>query len=158
MSHAAVAGGVKIRPLRMKDLDEVIRIDALHTHERKAGYWRTLLRGFLSAGGPILRIGLAAEENGTFTGYLLGEVRAFEFGSEPCGWIFAVGVDPHQLRSGIASRLLQEARKQFRREGVSKLRTMVRWDDIQVLSFFRSSGFVGGTFVQLEENLLEDQR
>ena len=63
MSDAACTEGVKIRALRMKDLDEVVRIDALHTHERKAGYWRALLRGFLSPEGQLPRIGLAAEEN-----------------------------------------------------------------------------------------------
>jgi len=80
-------------------------------------------------------------------------VRAFEFGSEPCGWVFAVGVDPACARQGIASLLVAEACERFRSAGVATVRTMVRRDDIPVLSFFRRRGFEGGSFYQLELGL-----
>jgi hypothetical protein len=48
---------------------------------------------------------------------------------------------------------LEEARRRFRRAGVDTVRTMVRRDDVPVLSFFRSSGFVGGRFVEMEADL-----
>ena len=86
-------------------------------------------------------------------GYLLGEVRAFEFGSEACGWVFSVGVDPNALHGGVASALLRETCRRFREAGVSTVRTMVRRDSVDVLSFFRANGFVGGSFVQLELDL-----
>lgn len=41
----------------------------------------------------------------------------------------------------------------FRDLGVSRVRTMVRRNDVPVLSFFRSSRFVGGPYVQLERDL-----
>ena len=37
--------------------------------------------------------------------------------------------------------------------GVTVLRTMVRRNDVPVLSFFRAGGFVGGSFAQLECDL-----
>lgn len=141
----------RIRRLQPGDRPAVARIDAHHTGERKAAYWKRIFREFVEtkAGGRA-RVGLAAEEAGRLAGYLLGEVRAFEFGSEPCGWIFAVGVDPRGLRRGVASALLEQALREFHAAGVERVRTMVRRNEIPVLSFFRASGFAGGPYVQLE--------
>jgi ribosomal protein S18 acetylase RimI-like enzyme len=61
------------------------------------------------------------------------------------------------LRGGIASSLLAEACREFARDGITRVRTMVRRNDIPVLSFFRSNGFVGGSFVQLELDLGETE-
>lgn len=149
----APVDALRIRRLAPGDLSAVARIDAHHTGERKTAYWRSLLRAFLEARGRKTRVGLVAEMEGRVVGYLLGEVRAFEFGSPPCGWIFAVGVDPARLRRGIASALLAEACRTFGAEGINTVRTMVRRNEVPVLSFFRSSGFAGGAYVQLELNL-----
>lgn len=155
MREQAVLTSLSVRELRADDLDRVTRIDALHTGERKSQYWKRVLREFLQDDGEVLRVGLAAELEGVLVGYLLGEVRAFEFGSEACGWIFAIGVEPGHLRRGIASTLLAAACRRFAEAGISCVRTMVRRNDVPVLSFFRANGFVGGSFVQLELDLGE---
>lgn len=142
-----------IRKLRQADLADVVRIDAHHTGQRKLAYWRQVFRQFLESRDGRTRVGLAAVADGGLVGYLLGEVRAFEFGSEPCGWIFAVGVDPRWLRAGIGSVLLQAADEAFRAKKVSRVRTMVRRSHVPVLSFFRASGFEGGAYLQLEKDL-----
>jgi ribosomal protein S18 acetylase RimI-like enzyme len=142
--------GLRIRPLSRADLAGVIRIDAHHTGARKPAYWKRVFAEFLGRRAGHVRVGLAADVEGRLAGYLLGEVRAFEFGSGPCGWIFAVGVDPSRLRLGVASALLGEACRAFRAAGVTQVRTMVRRNDVPVLAFFRSSGFSGGSYVQLE--------
>jgi ribosomal protein S18 acetylase RimI-like enzyme len=147
----------EVRKLRADDLDDVVRIDALHTGQRKPEYWQRVFGDFFNGGRDQPRVGLAAEAGGVVQGYLLGEVRAFEFGSEACGWVFAVGVDQSSLRGGIASSLLAEACRQFSSAGITRVRTMVRRNDVPVLSFFRSNGFVGGSFVQLELDLGDRQ-
>ena len=154
-AETGVAERVRVRDLAEADLDDVVRIDGLHTGERKPDYWRGVLRGFLEADPQRVRVGLAAGAAGPMVGYLLGEVRAFEFGSEPCGWIFAVGVDPALARGRVASGLLAEACRRFQRAGVTRVRTMVLRNNVPVLSFFRSKGFVAGRFVQLELDLEE---
>jgi len=146
---------IRVRDLRSDDLADVIRIDLLHTGERKPDYWEPVLRGFLAPDRRRLRVGLAAVDGEAMVGYLLGEVRAFEFGSEPCGWVFGVGVDPRLLRGGVASLLLAEGCRRFRRAGVRRVRTMVRRNNVPVLAFFRSNGFEAGTFAQLELGLEE---
>lgn len=145
---------IEVRDLVEEHLADVVRIDALHTGERKPHYWREVFDRFLSSAGPS-RVGLAAESEGKTIGYLLGDVRAFEFGSEPCGWVFAVGVDTDESRSGVASALLQHGCDLFRKAGVRRVRTMVRRNDVAVLAFFRANGFAGGSFVQLERDLEE---
>jgi ribosomal protein S18 acetylase RimI-like enzyme len=142
--------GLRIRRLSRADLGGVTRIDAHHTGARKPAYWKRVFAEFLGRRSSHPRVGLAAEIEGQLAGYLLGEVRAFEFGSGPCGWVFAVGVDPARLRLGVASALLAEACRAFRAAGVDRVRTMVRRNDVPVLAFFRSSGFSGGSYVQLE--------
>jgi ribosomal protein S18 acetylase RimI-like enzyme len=140
-------------PLRDSDLLAVIRLDARLTGRRKAAYWKTLFGEFVAAGRTPGRVGLAARHGNQLSGYLLGEVRAFEFGSAPCGWIFAVGVAPEQVHHGIGSALVAEAGRRFGRAGVSTVRTMVGRSDVAMLAFFRSNGFVGGSFTQLELGL-----
>lgn len=155
MSGVPDSTAIDVRDLQDQHLDEVIRIDALHTGQRKLQYWGRAFQAFLTDRQGIRGVALAAEDNAGLIGYLLGEVRAFEFGSEPCGWIFAVGVDPQRSRKGVASALLEEACARFSAVGVTRVRTMVRRDAVDVLSFFRANGFVGGSFVQLERDAEE---
>jgi len=142
-----------IGPLRSAELAAVVRLDGRLTGQYKPAYWKARFGEFVGAGHPHGRLGLAARDDRHLVGYLLGEVRAFEFGSEPCGWIVAVGVEPDQAHHGIGSALVTEASRQFLRAGVSNVRTMVGRSDLPMLSFFRSNGFVGGRFTQLELDL-----
>jgi GNAT superfamily N-acetyltransferase len=83
-------------------------------------------------------------------GFIIGEVRAWEFGSPPCGWIFALGVDPDCRLQGIGTQLFNAICQCFREAGVDTVRTMLAVDDRLNLSFFRSQGLMGGPFIQLE--------
>jgi GNAT superfamily N-acetyltransferase len=149
-------GQSDVRDLSLSDLPQVVRIDAGHTGVAKPTYWAGIFASFIDT-ERRLRVGLGAEVGGRLVGYLIGEVRAFEFGSEPCGWVFAIGVDPEHLRSGTATDLLHRACRRFRALGVRRIRTMVERTDIPVMSFFRSNGFVGGAFYQLEMDLEEEE-
>ena len=149
MSVSALAA-ISVRRLRPADLGRVVEIDALHRGRAVPGYWEGVRDEFLARDRQRLRVALGAESDERLVGYLLGEVRAFEFGSEPCGWIFAVGVEPELRRAGIASRLLTAACARFRDAGILRVRTMVHRSDLPVLSFFRAHGFGAGEYTQLE--------
>jgi GNAT superfamily N-acetyltransferase len=133
--------------LHPDDWGPVVSLDQLLTGVESGAYWKRVLEKYLRADGCL---GLVAEADGKLEGYLFGELRAFEFGSEKCGWIYALGVQPGNTRQGVASMLLAEARQGFLELGVSKVRTMTRRTDVPLLALFRSQGFVGGPFVQLE--------
>ena len=139
-----------LRRLVPRDLAGVVRIDAVHAGARKPAYWKRMFRNFAGPGARRGQVGLAAEEHGRLVGFVLGETRAFEFGSERCGWILEIGVDPARARKGVGSALLAELCRRLQAPGVSTIRTMVRRNNVPVLTFFRTNGFAGGPYVQLE--------
>ena len=83
----------------------------------------------------------------------MGEIRAWEFGSKPCGWVFAIGVKKDCVLSGIGSNLLDNLCDCFRQNGVAKVRTMTAKQEHELLSFFRSQGMMAGPYLQLEKDL-----
>ncbi len=144
------------RALEATDLAEVVRIDADQTGAPKPAYWEGVFSSFLGETGRAKTFGFGIDDGaGGLAGFLFAEVRAFEFGSEPCGWVFAVGIDDASRRRGHASALLEAATRRFRELGMTRVRTMVRRGDVPVLSFFRSQRFVGGPYVQLERDIVE---
>lgn len=150
---------ITVRAIRRGDARAIAAIDAAHTGVMKRAFWQQMVARHLRAPRPdSARVGLVAIGPGRaeVVGYLLGQVRAFEFGSEPCGWIFAVGVHPGSLRSGIASQLLARAKERFRELEIGLVRTMVRREDVPVLTFFRGQGFTAGPYVELEWHPEED--
>ena len=147
--------GGRIRTIRNGDAAAIAAIDAAHTGVMKRAWWRKIVGRHTSrARSAGARVGLVAVDGprSRVVGYVLGQVRSFEFGSEPCGWIIALGVHPRMLRSGIASRLFTEACGRFAEHGIGLVRPMVRRDDVGVLTFFRNQGFVAGPFVELERS------
>jgi ribosomal protein S18 acetylase RimI-like enzyme len=140
-----------IRIAEERDLEFVIALDERNTGVPKPTYWRDLFERFAASARP--RYFLVAEADGRFAGFIIGEVRAWEFGSEPCGWIFAIGVEPEVRLTGIGSRLLDALCARFKSAGVTKLRTMLGRDNSLIMSFFRSQGMMAGPFVQLEKDL-----
>jgi len=145
---------IEVRIARRSDAQGIIALDALHSGRPKPDYWLRVLRAYSSGGGREERVALVAvNDERRVMGFLFGEVRAWEFGSERCGWIFAVAVHPACERAGLASRLCTTAMERFQRVGVRLVRTMVRRDDVPLLSFFRSLGFVGGPFSEMEREV-----
>ncbi len=147
---------LSVRTLALSDLADVVALDAQLTGQASASkesYFEGVFERFLREKSCI---GLAVVGETGLEGYLFGEVRAFEFGSDECGWISALGVRPDTTRKGRASALLEESRSRFRALGVNALRTMVSRTDVPMLSLFRRQGFWGGPFVQLELNISED--
>lgn len=141
----------RVRGARPRDLEQVIAIDAEITGLRKPGYWAQILRRYGS--GRRQRFFLVAHSGRRVEGYVVGDVRDWEFGFPPCGWVFGIGVRPERRQGGVGTRLLQAICDRFRRLGVSKLRTLLARDNPLVLSFFRSQGMMAAPFIPLEKDL-----
>jgi ribosomal protein S18 acetylase RimI-like enzyme len=138
----------------MADLDAVVALDASRAEAAKPDYWRGILAAYGDPTERERRVALLAEdEEGEPVGFLFGEVRAWEFGSEPCGWIFSVAVRPDRERRGLGTRLCEEAVRRFQALGVGVVRTMVRRSDVTLQALFRSMGFFAGPFSELELDL-----
>jgi ribosomal protein S18 acetylase RimI-like enzyme len=152
-SSTATSEVVKIRRASEADLPTIIALDERVTCVPKTEYWRDLFDRFSKREqGRAIFI---ADIDGRMVGFAVGEVRAWEFGSPPCGWIFGFDVDPEFRERGIGSLLFDALTSFFRSSGVGKVRTMLRRDDNLIMSFFRSQGLTAGPFIQLEKTIDE---
>jgi GNAT superfamily N-acetyltransferase len=135
-----------------QDIPDIVEIDHLVAGENKPEYWENL---FSSGSCEEPRAILVAECDGRVVGFTVGTIRAWEFGSEPCGWIFAIAVRPENREDGIATSLYQALSDFFQRAGVKKTRTMIRRDEHLLMAYFRSLGMMAGPFIQLEKELTD---
>jgi GNAT superfamily N-acetyltransferase len=150
--RALPAAEVGVRPVEAGDLAQVIALDAQVTGVVKADYWYEVFHRYGSRGANQ-RFFLVAEGAGAILGFVVGEVRDWEFGSAPCGWVFGINVRPDARLAGVGTKLLDAICAGFRRAGVTKVRTLLARDNNLVLSFFRSQGMMAAPFIPLEMDL-----
>jgi ribosomal protein S18 acetylase RimI-like enzyme len=143
--------GLRVRLAAPADLPQVVAIDERATGLAKPEYWEGILRRY-GRGGARRRF-LVAESGGRILGYVVGEVRDWEFGSPPCGWVFGIGVPAAAREQGVATRLLEAITEAFRRQGVGTVRTLIARDNRLVLSFFRSQGMMAAPVIPLEKDI-----
>lgn len=142
---------VRVRLAAPADLPPVVAIDERATGLAKPQYWEDILRRY-GRGGARRRF-LVAEAGGRILGYVVGEVRDWEFGSPPCGWVFGIGVTAGAREHGVATQLLEAITAAFRRQGVGTVRTLIARDNRLVLSFFRSQGMMAAPVIPLEKDI-----
>ncbi len=146
---------VRIRQAEHADIGDVIEIDAEATGLPKVDYWHEAFARYGSARGRKQRFFLIAQRGERVVGFIIGEIRDWEFGSPPCGWVFGISVRRAERQTGVASQLLDTICDAFRRAGVTKVRTLLARDDHLVMSFFRSQDMMAAPFIALERDLGE---
>jgi ribosomal protein S18 acetylase RimI-like enzyme len=151
-SGSSPGEAVAVRPVRRGDLAQIIAIDATVTGLEKRDYWLSIYRRYGDSGQAERKF-LVADDGERVVGFVIGEVRDWEFGSPPCGWVFAIDVKPDSRQAGVGTRLLDAICASFQRAGVRKVRTMLGRDNTLILSFFRSQGMMAGPFIPLEMDL-----
>ena len=145
---------VTIRNAMNSDFDAVIELDLVGVVEKKPAYWRGIFDRYVTAGKDN-GFFLVAEINGEVIGFIVGEVRAWEFGSPPCGWVFALSVSPKIREQGVGQLMLEEMCQRLKKAGVTTVRTMVDRENKLTLLFFRSQGLRTGRYIELEK-LIDD--
>lgn len=143
-----------IRRVQMDDLGGIIALDQRVTGLAKRGYWREILNSH-GRDRRSERFFLVAEtrEQKDLIGFIIGEIRAWEFGSAPCGWILALSVAPEARLHGVGEALFEAISAEFKKGGVDKMRTMVARDNRLHLLFFRGEGMIAGPYIELEKDL-----
>ncbi|HET8744353.1 MAG TPA: GNAT family N-acetyltransferase [Ramlibacter sp.] len=142
-----------VRAVRRSDLDQVIALDAQETGLEKRDYWERVYKRYGRAVRGEQSWFLVAVTGSEIVGFVIGEVRDWEFGSPPCGWLFAINISQEARLAGIGSRLMTAFCEALRAAGVRKLRTMLSRDNTLVLSFFRSQGMMAAPIIPLELEL-----
>jgi ribosomal protein S18 acetylase RimI-like enzyme len=143
--------------VRADDIPAIIALDERITGIAKPDYWRDVFERYgkrrLEECMFLVAEPTGAEGTAPIVGFIVGEVRAWEFGSAPCGWVFALSVEPRSRQRGTGQALLQALSAEFSKAGVDKMRTMVARDNHLHLLFFRSEGMAAGPYLQLEKEL-----
>ena len=154
---AQAPAAVRVRRVQAADIPQVIGLDTRVTKLAKAEYWDDVFCRY-GRRRPHERFFLVAERRDDWTaprvlGFIIGEIRAWEFGSTPCGWVFALSVEPDVRLHDVGSAMLDAIAVEFKKAGVSKMRTMVARDGHLPMLFFRSEGMMAGPYIQLEKDL-----
>lgn len=134
---------VKVRSLDTVDIGDVVAIDEKISGEYRPDVWDRRIAYYLRRDPDAA---LVAELEGRVVGFMLGEVRAGEFGlEEPTGWIEVLGVDPEVRGKAVGRRLAEAMLAHFRTMDAVKVRTLVDDDMPDIAGFFRSLGFEPAT-------------
>jgi len=129
-----------LRPLRPRDLDAVIAIDAAHSGRSRRFYFERRLAA--AARDAERHLQVALEEGGRLAGFMLGRALEGEFGrSEPALRLEAFGVAAGAQRHGIGRRLTAGLEAEARRRGLHEIRTTALWRQHELLGFLDHAGF-----------------
>ena len=145
---------IVIRNMTVRDIDEVLRIDEKITGRPHAAYYETKAASYISRGPDYC---LIAEHRDRVVGFVLGDVRGWEFAAELSGWLEIIGVDPDYHGQGVSRALMNELFARFKRAGVKLVNTMVNWNDGDLIDYFSANGFARGEYVNLVKNLAEEK-
>ena len=140
-----------IRTAAESDLPAIMNFDERSDKDANPRYWQEMFTRY--GDDKNKQSFLVCETENEIVGFIIGEIRDWEFGSSPCGWVFALGVRPDVRLGGVATRLFADMCSFFKNAGVTTVRTMLARQDIDSLSFFRSQGMMAGPYVQLESDL-----
>jgi flavin-dependent dehydrogenase/ribosomal protein S18 acetylase RimI-like enzyme len=137
---------ISIRNMTVRDIDEVLRIDEKITGKPHAAYYESKAASYISRGPEYC---LVAEHRDRVVGFVLGDVRGWEFAAELSGWLEIIGIDPEYHGQGVSRALMNELVARFKRAGVTVINTMVNWNDGDLIDYFRANGFERGEYVNL---------
>ncbi len=130
---------IQVRALSELDLQDIVRIGEKTRSVYQPDLWEDRVTYYLRRDpeGSVV-----AESGGRVVGFMLGDVRAGEFGiEEPSGWIEVIGVDPEFAGRGVGTALAAEMLARYRSRGIRRVRTMVDEAMPQVERFFVRTGF-----------------
>jgi GNAT superfamily N-acetyltransferase/biotin operon repressor len=157
-----LSGDIRIRHLARTDVDAVLdivinigRAEASEEEEARV-YLRETIERHIERNEPLMNLG--AELDGKLVGFVIGEIRAWEFGQrEKTGWIKVLGVEPEYQGKGVGKKLGETLLGNFKASGITRVRTLVNWYEGDLLSYFRTLGFDVHNMIALERTLPKNE-
>lgn len=153
-----ISADVTLRLLTAEDIPEILRIEKsvekeLNVDEgERMEYLKETASYNIEHQDPMMNLG--AEVDGKLVGFIIGEMRLWEFGrGERVGWIKVLGVDPEYQGRGIGRKMGERLLDNFKRNGIKRVRTMVDWYAGDLISYFKSLGFDILNMIPLEKEL-----
>jgi len=145
---------VKIRLLEENDISDVLDIYRANTNasQDEAQELKTTIVGAIEFGDPLAS--LAAEVDGKVAGFMVGmpEIRTYGLGRS-IGWIKLLGIHPNYKRKGIGRLLGEAILEHFSNSGIKNVKTLIDWDDRELIPFFQKLGFDKSKMIVLERDM-----
>lgn len=149
MAEATTA--VRIRPLDELDITGIARIDERISGIYRPEVWETRVMYYTRRDPGASQV---AEIEGKVVGFMMGDLRAGEFGlDDVSGWIERFGIDPDHRGQDLGRKLFDAIRAHFVAEGATSVRTMVDTNDGVVGGFLKAIGFQPAPMQALEIRL-----
>ena len=142
--------GIETRQIKAEDVPQIIAIQQAIIKKKVSRRWVQMVGNHLRKQDAV---GLVATRDNKVIGFVIGEVKGEGFGLEQSGWIEVVGVHPSQMGVGIGHALTHRLFQYFKKKGIHDVYTAVRWDAVDMLSFFKSIGFDRSEFINLIRHL-----
>jgi ribosomal protein S18 acetylase RimI-like enzyme len=142
-----------MRVLRKSDLEAIVAIDEQTSSQNRRPYYERKLAEITDPSRGI-NSSIVAEVDGKVVGFIMGDIYSGEFGiPETTATIDSLGVAPAMQNRGLASELLDQFLMNMKVAGVSKIYTLVNWDDFALEKFFSHHKFVPSKRINLEYQL-----
>lgn len=142
---------VRVRPLDELDIGGITRIDERITGIYRPEVWERRVGYYLRRDPDSSQV---AEIESRVVGFMLGDVRAGEFGlEEPSGWIERFGIDPDQRGKDLGRQMFAAMVAHFQAGGARSVRTLVDRKDEGVAGFLRALGLSPSPLEALEMRL-----
>lgn len=134
-------GGFSIRGLAAADADAVHRIDRHLTGHSRTEYLTRKIDEVINQSG--IRVSLVAENDGLVVGFIMARLDYGEFGrTAATAVIDTIGVDPGNPGAGTA--MLEQLFANLTSLRLDGVRTIVRWDDTDMIHFLARARFEPG--------------
>lgn len=146
-----VSTTVRIRPLDELDITGIARIDEKISGLYRPEIWEERIMYYTRRDPGASQV---AEIGGKVAGFMLGDLRAGEFGlDEPSGWVERFGIDPDHRGQDLGRKLFDAIRTHFVASGARSVRTLVDTNDASVAGFLKAIGFTPAPLQALEIRL-----
>jgi len=141
---------LQIRKIKAEDASDIGNIQAAITKSPTNIDFRQIIEDQVRKDEDV---SFVAEIDGKVVGYMISYIVFGGFGLEKGAWIATLGVDPKFMGQGIGKRLAEEILEVYRKKGINDIYTSVRWDSVDLLSFFKTLGFDRSNFINLRKEL-----
>lgn len=150
MSKETNLGDVIVRSMRAEDIEAILEIDRRITGRDRAATFQRRVDTYLATDPLVCQV---AELDGRVIGFMLGDIKGWEYGVPEAGWIEVMAVEPEYQGSGVGKKLAESLFEHFRRSGVKSVYALVDWADGRLLAYMRSLGFKRSDLINLERDL-----
>jgi ribosomal protein S18 acetylase RimI-like enzyme len=141
---------LEIRRIQVGDAADISRIQSAITQSPAAIDFRHIIEDQVRKGEDA---SFVAVIRGKVVGYMISYIVFGGFGLEKGAWIATFGVDPKFMGQGIGKKLAEGILAVYREKGINDIFTSVRWDSVDLLSFFKELGFDRSNFINLRKEL-----